>query len=105
MIRTWLQHRAGLGAAAEVIFLRGPDSLYLLVDSVFGPPHAGPSRVEVSRISIVTLDINATGISGVARSGRYFSGRAGSPGTYLGLELSWALLPIMIQLAFGADIL
>lgn len=25
--------------------------------------------------------------------------------TYLGLELSWALLPIMLQLAFGADIL
>ena len=28
-----------------------------------------------------------------------------SPGTYLALELSWALLPIIIQLAFGADIL
>jgi lycopene cyclase domain-containing protein len=27
------------------------------------------------------------------------------PGTYLGLELVWALPPIMIQLAFGADIL
>lgn len=27
------------------------------------------------------------------------------PGTYLALELSWALLPIMFQLAFGADIL
>jgi lycopene cyclase domain-containing protein len=27
------------------------------------------------------------------------------PGTYLGLELSWALLPIMFQLIFGADIL
>lgn len=27
------------------------------------------------------------------------------PGTYLGLELSWALLPIMLQLGFGADIL
>ncbi|MCZ7668151.1 MAG: hypothetical protein M5U34_13635 [Chloroflexi bacterium] len=26
------------------------------------------------------------------------------PGTYLALELSWALLPILIQLAFGADI-
>ena len=28
-----------------------------------------------------------------------------SPGTYLALELSWALLPIILQLAFGADIL
>ena len=27
------------------------------------------------------------------------------PGTYLGLELSWALLPIMLQVGFGADIL
>jgi lycopene cyclase domain-containing protein len=27
------------------------------------------------------------------------------PGTYLALELSWALLPIMLQLSFGADIL
>lgn len=27
------------------------------------------------------------------------------PGTYLGLELAWALLPIMLQLGFGADIL
>ena len=27
------------------------------------------------------------------------------PGTYLALELSWALFPIMTQLAFGADIL
>jgi lycopene cyclase domain-containing protein len=27
------------------------------------------------------------------------------PGTYLSLELSWALLPIMIQIGFGGDIL
>lgn len=27
------------------------------------------------------------------------------PGTYLGLELAWALPPIMLQLIFGADIL
>jgi lycopene cyclase domain-containing protein len=27
------------------------------------------------------------------------------PGTYLGLLLAWALIPILIQLAFGADIL
>jgi lycopene cyclase domain-containing protein len=27
------------------------------------------------------------------------------PGTYLGLELGWALLPIILQLGFGADIL
>lgn len=28
-----------------------------------------------------------------------------TPGTYLGLELVWALPPVMVQLAFGADIL
>jgi 15-cis-phytoene synthase/lycopene beta-cyclase len=27
------------------------------------------------------------------------------PGTYMGLELAWALPPIALQLAFGADIL
>lgn len=27
------------------------------------------------------------------------------PGTYLSLELSWALIPVLIQLIFGADIL
>jgi lycopene cyclase domain-containing protein len=27
------------------------------------------------------------------------------PGTYLGLELAWGLVPLMIQFAFGADIL
>lgn len=27
------------------------------------------------------------------------------PGTYLALELAWALLPLMLQLGFGADIL
>ena len=28
-----------------------------------------------------------------------------APGTYLGLELAWALPPIMLQLGFGADLL
>jgi lycopene cyclase domain-containing protein len=28
-----------------------------------------------------------------------------APGTYLGLELAWALLPILIQIGFGGDIL
>lgn len=34
-----------------------------------------------------------------------FANDAFAPFTYLGLELSWALIPITIQLAFGADIL
>lgn len=32
-------------------------------------------------------------------------GRSSRPGTYLALELLWALPPIALQLAFGADIL
>ena len=28
-----------------------------------------------------------------------------TPGTYMALEIIWALLPIMLQLGFGADIL
>lgn len=32
-------------------------------------------------------------------------GASWRPGTYLALELSWALLPVLLQLAFGADIL
>lgn len=31
--------------------------------------------------------------------------RGWQPGTYLGLELVWALPPVMLQLAYGADIL
>lgn len=37
--------------------------------------------------------------------GLTFTDERYKPLTYLGLELSWALIPIMIQLAFGADIL
>ncbi len=32
-------------------------------------------------------------------------GSSWASGTYLGLELAWALPPVMVQLAFGADIL
>ena len=39
----------------------------------------------------------------LAATGLLFSGW--QPGTYLGLELSWALLPIILQSAFGGDIL
>jgi lycopene cyclase domain-containing protein len=34
-----------------------------------------------------------------------FVSDAFKPFTYLGLELSWALIPVLVQLAFGADIL
>jgi lycopene beta-cyclase len=48
----------------------------------------------------------ATAITGVVWVGSLvllFSGWR--PGTYLALELSWALFPILIQFGFGADIL
>lgn len=48
----------------------------------------------------------ATSLAGLIWLGSVIILAAGwQPGTYLGLELVWALPPIMLQLAFGADIL
>ncbi len=38
-------------------------------------------------------------------SGLALLGLGHLPGTYLGLELTWGMIPLLIQLAFGADIL
>ncbi len=52
------------------------------------------------------LRVIVTGVTAV-----FWAGMVGilisgwQPGTYLALELSWALIPIMIQMAFGFDIL
>lgn len=52
------------------------------------------------------LRMGVTGITAVFWAGMVGMLISGwGPGTYLALELSWALLPILIQLAFGADIL
>jgi lycopene cyclase domain-containing protein len=49
------------------------------------------------------LALAAAGIVWVAGGAVLFSGW--EPGRYLGLELIWALPPLMLQLAFGSDIL
>jgi lycopene cyclase domain-containing protein len=60
-----------------------------------GPvPHYGQARW------IATL---VAGLIWLAALAMLFAGWR--PGTYLALELTWALPPIMLQLAFGADIL
>lgn len=50
-----------------------------------------------------TWSTAVVGVLWVASVVLLFSGW--KPGTYLALELSWALIPVMVQLAFGADIL
>jgi lycopene cyclase domain-containing protein len=50
--------------------------------------------------SIPTLLVGLIWLGAVA-----ILGLGWQPGTYLGLELAWALPPMMLQLAFGADIL
>jgi lycopene beta-cyclase len=52
------------------------------------------------------LRLGSTAIVGIIWAGSVIMLVSGwQPGTYLGLELAWALPPIMLQLAFGADIL
>ena len=59
-------------------------------------PVANPARVRVAATAIV-------GVFWVLSLLKLASGWG--PGTYLGLLLAWALPPVMLQTAFGADIL
>lgn len=65
-------------------------------------PSAGaqtaPGRPELRRAAVVAAALLWLGAVAALVGGW-------QPGTYLGLELAWALPPIMVQLAFGADIL
>ena len=65
------------------------------------PDVEGESRGDARRVRMVSLAI--VGAIWVASVVLLLSGW--QPGTYLALELSWALPPIMLQLFFGADIL
>lgn len=65
----------------------------------FITPHSSFSQN--SRLRIMVTGITA--VFWLIMAGMLLSGW--KPGTYLALELSWALFPILIQLAFGADIL
>lgn len=61
-----------------------------------GPGQAAPTRVRVW--SVAVMAVLWLGSLLLLASGW-------QPGTYMGLELAWALPPIALQLAFGADIL
>lgn len=66
--------------------------------------YAFPARPAI--ISSPWLRFWATGVVGLVWLGAIAWLLAGwQGGTYLGLILAWALIPIMVQLAFGADIL
>ena len=62
-----------------------------------------PSMEQPLRTSTRWISLGATALIWLASVRILISGW--EPGTYLGLELAWALPPIMVQLAFGADIL
>lgn len=63
-----------------------------------------PARGKFSpRLSLRTGSTTVLGVVWLAGLALFFSGWG--PGVYLGLILAWALPPIMLQLAFGADIL
>ena len=76
--------------------LTGLWTVYLL--RVAGNPRAGRSG-GASRLGAVGV----AGTLWVLAAGLWLSGWR--PGTYLALILAWALIPAMLQLAFGADIL
>jgi lycopene cyclase domain-containing protein len=67
----------------------------LAVQTMAYPQHKG--------LSIRRIATAASLLAWIAFTILLFSGW--QPGTYLSLELSWALVPITLQLAFGADIL
>lgn len=62
------------------------------------PAHQPAQTPPVRRITLAAVGLTWLGAAAILISGW-------RPGTYLGLELIWALPPIMLQLAFGADIL
>lgn len=65
---------------------------------------AVPAQQRVAQVKrIRTRSAFAVGLLWIGSVILLFSGW--KPGTYLGLELIWALPPIIFQLAFGADIL
>jgi lycopene cyclase domain-containing protein len=67
--------------------------------------HMAPVRTSQSPLAS-GIRIVATSVTMVVWVGAVIILLAGwGPGTYLALELSWALPPIALQLAFGADIL
>ena len=62
-----------------------------------------PSAAEIARPSL--RGVALAGAAALWLGSLFLLLSGWQPGTYLGLELVWALLPIMLQLGFGADIL
>ncbi len=67
----------------------------------FAPHPADNTRVRIwaTAVTFIVWVLSVIALILTFTDARY------KPLTYLSLELSWALIPIMIQLAFGADIL
>lgn len=70
--------------------------LFLARRTRFPPPPPQRARLRYGAVAVTGLFWLAAAVILLSRW---------QPGTYLGLELIWALPPIMLQLAFGADIL
>lgn len=70
--------------------------LWLLRRSAPAPAPAAPARLRLGAgLAVASIWLFAAGLLLMDWQ----------PGTYLGLELAWALPPIFLQVAFGADIL
>lgn len=76
--------------------------ILLLLMRYMAPSREGlNTRMRVS----ATLFIGVVWIISVALLILSFTSRDWKPATYLALELAWALLPVLLQVAFGGDII
>lgn len=79
-------------------------SLFLLMLMRYMP--VNPDFADSPRIRVMaTITIGLIWLASVVLLVLTFIDAAFKPGTYLALELSWALIPVLIQVSFGADIL
>jgi lycopene beta-cyclase len=81
--------------------LTGLFLLWLHKRLTFDPSRANNPRIRLWA-TVITFVVWVTSVIALILS---LQDAMYKPLTYLSLELSWALIPIMIQLAFGADIL
>jgi lycopene cyclase domain-containing protein len=72
--------------------------LLFLARRLVMPPQASPRPPRLNLISTLLAGVIWIGAVIILLTGW-------RPGTYLALELAWAIPPIMVQLSFGADIL
>lgn len=79
-------------------------SLFFILLARYLPVNPVPAQNVRVRV-IATAVVGAIWLASVVLLILTFVSEAFKPGTYLALELSWALIPVLIQTAFGADIL